>query len=179
MKKLTLFMGHTLLFYFVLLLLMSFQSSIWLQFFSQSPAPSLWITFLVYGAFYRSLGETILLTYLTSFVASVFLNMPLGLLLLCNSLCMLSLLTFKSRFMVTNPSFLALLTLLTNLLFPLAHYLASQFFETNPIHRFEFFSWLISSLITALISVALFQFYMWLDKVTAKAWPTEVGGSAQ
>ena len=175
MKAAAFFLTHTFLFFSILLVMMSFQGAIWLQLFSQFPSPSLWITFIVYGAFYRSLPEAIILTYITSLIAAPFLNLPIGLMITCNSLIMVLLLVIKSRFMVSRPIFLSLLTLLMTLIFPVIHYLLSVFIEPNPIQNFEFFSWLISALLTAIFSITLFQLYIWFDTIMAKSWPTELG----
>ncbi len=175
MKPAVFFLSHLFLFFSILLVMMAFQGAIWLQLFSQFPSPCLWLTFIVYGAFYRQLPETIALTYITSLIAAPFVNIPIGLMLACNSILMVLLLIIKSRFMVSKPIFLSLLTLLITLLFPVTHYILSMIIESNPIQNFEFFSWIISALLTALFSVALFQFYIWFDSIMAKSWPSELG----
>lgn len=175
MKSAVFFLTHTCLFFSILLVMMAFQGAIWLQLFSQFPSPCLWITFLVYGAFYRNLPEAIILTYITSLIAAPFVNLPLGLMVACNSLIMVLLLVIKSRFMISRPIFLSLLTLIMTLLFPVIHYFLSVFIEPNPMQNFEFFSWLISSLLTAIFSISLFQLYIWFDTIMTKSWPTELG----
>jgi len=175
MKVISFFIAHLILFFLILLVMMSFQGAVWLQLFTGFPSPCLWLTFIVYGAFYRSLPEAILLTYLTSVVAAPFVNIPIGLMICCNCSIMLILLIFKSRFMVSKPIYLSLLTLFVTLIFPVTHYTLSLLMENNPIQSFELISWFISAVLTAIFSVSLYQFYVWFDRFMNKAWPSELG----
>ncbi len=175
MKYLLFLLTHSLLFFSILLILMSLQGAIWIQIFSPFPSPYLWLTYIIYGAFYRSTIEAIILTYIVSLVATSFLDLPLGLFLCCNALIMLALLILKSRFMIIRPPFLALLTLFISFIYPVLHHVLSILTESNPNKDFEFINWFMCSTLTALISMYLYQFYIWFDSIMNKQWPAEVG----
>ncbi len=166
---------HFILFFLAFICLMSLQGSVWMQLFTQAPNPSLWITLIVFTCFYRNLFEFILSVYVISFIAAPFTSIPLGLFILCNSSLAFALLLIRSRFIIQRPIYLAFVTFFMTLIFPIIHFCASQLIELNPIHQFEYLNWFISGMITFLLSISLYHFYIWFDQVMSKKWPREVG----
>ena len=165
---------HLLLFFLSFLCIMSLQGSIWMQLFTQAPNPCLWIVALVYCCFYRNLYEFIFCIYIITLISLEFTNFPFGLFLICNSGIALILLLIRSRFILQKPIYLAIITLFLTFIFPLLHFIFSHLFEPNPIQTIEHFTWIISALITSLLSITIFHFFIWFDAIFNKKLPVEV-----
>jgi hypothetical protein len=58
-------------------------------------------------------------------------------------------------------------------LLPLIIFGLSFSLETTPVRSFHFFSWLMSPLLTALFSIALYPVFQFFDRVTHKEAPRE------
>lgn len=161
------------LFALAAVVLASLQSSLWLQFFGYFPAPHAWIPLLCYWTLYRRPLEGIVMVYLITLVASALTVMPLGMLLLSNIFLFGVGYLIKQRFQWSGSvQFMFVCGFLT-FIFPILHLALSWLFESSPIIDFQFFQWLMRTLLTALVALPCYRLFIWFDKISQRELTTE------
>lgn len=176
MKRQILTVANIFVFLILAILLLGFQSSLWLQLFGHFPAPQTWIPIFVYWILYRSAREGMLMTYLLALTISSSTAFALGYLLFVLGLLYLLVKAFKMRIYYPGPLFFMVVVGGCTLLFPFMHISISWMFENNPIKYPLIFTWIISSLMTMLFGLILYNLFIWIDKVTHKDLTPELGG---
>jgi len=170
--------GNFLLFLLLAAILASLQCSLWLQFFGYFPAPQLWLTTLAYWSIYRRPSEALFMVYALTIVANSLSSIPMSLLLPIDIGVFVVLFGIKRRIFWSGATYFTLLSFIATIVFPIFHIAISWLFEDNPITDPELLDWILSALITALISLPLFQLYQKLDKLTHKELPSEAGSTS-
>ena len=165
------------LFIFICLLFVSIQSSLWLHFFGYFPSPQLWILPLTYWTLYRKPFEGLTMTYIITIITAAQTATSLNILLFSFIFLFLSGFLIKRRIFWAGPTYYIVACGLTSLTFPFLHFIFSLFIDPTPISSFEFFTWMISSLLTALFALPAYTLFDWIDRFTAMELPTEAGSS--
>jgi hypothetical protein len=158
-----------LVFSFLQLLLITAQTSLWMQVLGDFPAPQFWIPVFVYWSVYRKPHESVAMIYLTTFMAGSLTALPFTLLLLVLSLVYIALYYLKDRIYWSGSTFYMLACGFSALCFPVLHLTVSWIVEANPIHDIEIFHWIISILMTMLLSLLLFRFFAFVDRLIQRA----------
>lgn len=151
------------------LFLVSLQTSLWMQVLGDFPAPQFWLPALVYWSLYRKPYESVAMVYLTTILAGSLTVLPYSLLLLTLILIYLSLFFLKERIYWSGSTFYMLACGFSTLLFPIAHLVISWVLEPNPIHDPEPFHWIISVLMTMLISLPLYRVFTLIDRLIKRS----------
>lgn len=146
-------------------LICSFQTTFWFQLFGQTPAPQLWLSILVYWSLYHSMVATLPMLYAITAISSSLSSAPAGSLLLLISALFGAIVFFKSRIYWSGPLYYLLVSGLTSLVAPLFYMIISWFVDDQPVRSFEFFHWVLSTLLTMTVSLALYRFYSLLDRL--------------
>ena len=175
MKNLAKILTNYLLFTVIAILLAALQCSLWLQLFGWFPAPQMWLAVLTFWVLYRELWEAVLMMYILAIVVSAFTAMPFAHLLAINLLICLSLAFAKRRIYWSGPTFFMLASGAAVIGLMLFTLLISWRYDHNPIRSIAFFGWVISVLLTMLVSLPMHRIFGWLDLLTNKEHPTEAG----
>ncbi|MGE0762027.1 MAG: hypothetical protein AB7N80_01990 [Bdellovibrionales bacterium] len=175
MKNIAKDLTNYMLFTIVAILLAALQSSLWLQLFGWFPAPQIWLAVLTFWVLYRELWEGVLMMYILATVVSAFTALPFAHLLVINLLTCLSLAFAKRRIYWAGSTFFMLANGAAVLCLFVFTMLVSWRYDRNPIRDLSFFSWLISVLLTMLVSLPLHSIFSWFDRLTSKEHPTEAG----
>jgi hypothetical protein len=170
-----LIVANYVLFLVACLFALGFQSSLWLKTLGSTPAPQLWIPFLVYFSLYRHRIESFFGVYLLAAATSAFSAFPFGLVVTTQLLMAVGIQTFKERIFWSGAGFFALMVSGASALSPFALLIVSWIFDKNPIREFQIFNTLVSTLLTTLSSFPLYQFFSFIDRWTQKELPTETG----
>jgi hypothetical protein len=175
MKTISQYLTNYLVFTVTLMLLTALQSSLWLQLFGWFPAPQIWMTVLVFWVLYRELWEAVAMMYLLAAVLSAFtaLSFP-ALLVICLLTCF-ALVFAKRRVYWAGSTFFMLANGACVGFFILFTIMVSWRYDKNPITDFSIVRWLITLLLTMLVSLPLHFIFSWFDRLTQKDHPTEAG----
>ncbi|MBC86616.1 MAG: hypothetical protein CL677_05500 [Bdellovibrionaceae bacterium] len=152
-----------------------FQTSIWSQVLGGFPPPHFWLPVLAYWSLYRSPKEGLIMTYLITLLVASVTAMPLGMFLLLNIILYALSYTFKSKFYQPGPIFFAIICGAMSVAFMPIHFILSLIIEPTPIQDLEIIFWLLQSLLTPLLSFAVYPIFCIIDDLTNKELPTEVG----
>lgn len=175
MKNLARELTNYLIFLVAAILLTALQSSLWLQLFGWFPAPQIWLAILTFWVLYRELWESVAMMYILATVVSAFTAMPFAHLLVINLLTCLTLAFTKKRVYWAGSTFYMLASGASVLCLFVFTFLISWRYDKNPIRDVSLFSWLISVLLTMLVSLPLHSIFGWFDRFTNKEHPTEAG----
>jgi hypothetical protein len=175
MKTLGQYFSNYLVFVIALLLLAALQSSLWLQLFGWFPAPQLWMPILVFWVLYRELWEGVLMVYLLTVVLSGFTALSFPHFLAVNLLTCLALVFAKRRVYWAGATFFMLATGACVAFFIFFSLLVSWRYDNNPVQDVSVFGWLMTLLLTMLVSLPLHFVFSWFDRFTHKEHPTEAG----
>jgi hypothetical protein len=148
------------------ILLSALQTSLWLQVLGPFPAPQFWIVILCYAVLNRHLSEGILITYLLTMAVSSFTVYPAENLLAVNMGCLMFIVFIKNRIYWSSPNYFMLMSGATLTVFYFLFFILSQLVDANPIRSPALFDWIISLLLTMLISLPAYRFLKWFDKMT-------------
>jgi hypothetical protein len=157
------------------LLLISLQTSLWMQIFGDFPPPQFWLPIFVYWAVYRRSYESILMIYLSMLMVGSMTALPYGILLLILVVLYIGLYYLRDRIYWSGSTFYMLACGFSTLVFPIAHLVISWILESNPIHDPELFHWIISILMTMLLSLPLYRILSFVDRLI----PRFEGGDAR
>jgi len=175
MKALSQYTTNYLIFLVALVLLAAWQSSLWLQLFGWFPAPQIWMSILVFWVLYRELWESVLMMYFLSVVLSAFTALSFPHFLAINLLTCLALVFAKRRVYWSGATFFMLANGAGVVFFIFFSFLISWRYDRNPIKDFSVFGWLVTFLLTMLVSLPLHFIFSWFDRLTHKDHPTEAG----
>lgn len=142
------------------------QCTLWFQVFGGFPPPLLWLIVLVYMSVTRALWEATLMTYLLTLVNASFTAFPFEALLIYSLALMLMLMLIRERVFWGGPTFFMLMVGVASLSAPILYWLASRWFDKNPVFIPQIFDWLISGLLTVLFSLPLYRALQMLDTVS-------------
>jgi hypothetical protein len=170
-----LIVANYLMFLVACLFALGFQSSLWLKTLGSTPAPHLWIPFLVYFSLYRHRMESFFAIYLVAAATAAFSALPFGLVVTTQLLMAVGIQTFKERIFWSGVGFFALMVCAASVLSPLALVIVSWIFDKNPIRELQILNTLVSTLLTTLSSFPLYQIFSFIDRWTQKELPTESG----
>lgn len=146
----------------------AFQTSFWMQVLGSLPAPILWIVVMTYVILHRHLGEGVFMTYLITFILCAYTAEPFEQLLMANMVCLIFIQLVKNRIYWSSPNYFMLMAAATAGVQFLLILVLSQFLDHNPLRSPEFFHWTISFLLTMLVSLPMYRFLKWLDRVTQR-----------
>jgi hypothetical protein len=150
---------------FTAVLVAAIQTSLWFLVFGRFPSPMIWLVIMVYIAATRPLWEAVMMTYLLSFVNSAFTAFPFEAVLVYSLLLMVLLILIRERVYWGGPTFFMLMVGVATLSAPILFWLASRWFDKNPVFIPELFDWLISALLTLLASLPIYRLYAWYDRI--------------
>jgi hypothetical protein len=167
--------GNYLLFLVACFAALGVQCSLWLQILGSTPAPSLWMPFLVYLSLYRYRFESMAGIYLVAAAASSFSVCPFGMLLLVNLLLYLAMQLFKERIYWNGVGFFALVVAGASTIFTPLMMAISWVFDKNPIREMLLVNSIVSILLTVLFSFPLYSLFTAFDRWSHKELPTETG----
>ncbi len=157
-------------------LMCAFQASLWMQVLGGFPPPLIWIVVLTFVTLHRHVGEAVFMTYLMTCVISAYTAEPFEHFLLNNMICLVFILLIKNRIYWPSPNYFMLMTAAATALHFLMNLLLSQFLDANPLRSPEFFHWMISFLLTLLISIPIYQLLKWFDRITQRDVTAESTG---
>ena len=84
MKELAYNFGNFALYIAFAMLLLAFQTALWLQLMGHFPPPHIAALFIAFWSTYRNFREGLIMAYILSIVVSAFTALPLGLFLVIN-----------------------------------------------------------------------------------------------
>jgi hypothetical protein len=145
--------------------LTAIQTSLWFLIMGSFPPPLFWLMMLIYVALTRSLPQAIMYYYLLTMVISSFTVFPFEHFLLMNTIMLMLLLIVKGRIFWPGTSFYVLACGASALIAPLIFWTLSRLLDKNPLFMPEIFSWLVSALMTMLVSMALYNILRWFDRI--------------
>lgn len=152
-----------------------FQTSAWYLLFGNFPPPQLWLVLLVYVAITKPLGPALILTYALSLCNSAFTALPFGVLLLLSLLTVIALIYIRTQFYWGGPAYFVVIVGATSFIWPVAMWIASRVYDANPITIPAIWDWLISTLMTALVSPPLYATLEWVER----RWGEDRSGEIQ
>lgn len=158
-------------------LICALQTSLWMQVLGTFPPPMLWLPVMTYVILHRPIWEGVFMTYVLTFVLCAYTAEPFEHFLLANLLSLVFVLLIKNRIYWSSPNYFMLMTATSLLLHFLLIFILSQFYDHNPLRNPELFHWMISFLLTVLVSVPIYRFLKWLDKISQREESTDsIGG---
>lgn len=105
------------------------------------------------------------MTYLLALLNSSYTALPLEALLIYFLMLMAVLILIRERVYWGGPTFFMLMVAAATVSAPVFFWITSRWFDRNPVFIPELFDWIISSLLTLLISLPIYRLYVWFDKL--------------
>ncbi len=105
------------------------------------------------------------MTYLLTFVQASFTAFPFEALLVYSLLLMVILILIRERVFWGGPTFFMLMVGVASLSAPILFWIASRWFDRNPVFIPQIFDWLLGALLTLLASLPIYALYQWIDRV--------------
>jgi hypothetical protein len=164
--------ANIVLFCLVVLVLGTLQTSLWFQIFGYFPAPALWIPAVIYMALYRGTLEAIIVVYIFCLTISTMTAMSIGLLVASAFVLVIATQSFRQRIFWNTNSYIMMVTGVGTLLFHLAYWIFSAFFDDYSLHSPEILDWILEALLTPLVAPPLFKVFIWLDQITRQVQPS-------
>lgn len=158
-------------------LICAFQTSLWMQVLGNFPPPVFWIPILTYVILHRPIWEGVFMTYVITFVLCAYTAEPFEHFLLANMISLVFVLLIKNRIYWSSPNYFMLMVATALLLHFVLIAMLSQFYDQNPLRNPELFHWMISYLLTLLISVPTYRMLKWFDRITQREESTDSIGS--
>ena len=140
------------------------QNTLRISFFGFDAPFYLWIPCLLYWAIYRGAWSTVFMVYFITLNTVSVGALPIGYILIFNSLSVLVLFLFK-RVYYTDIMFFSIATAVALLFFPIGIWVLSLVTE-GPMYFHHPVSWLLGGLVTWLISFLIFYIFQRLDQLT-------------
>jgi hypothetical protein len=157
-------------------LICAFQTSLWMQVLGGFPPPLMWVVLMTYVVLHRHVWEGVMMTYILTFVIGSFTAEPFEHLLLANLVCLIFILLVKNRIYWTSTNYFMMMSGATTILHFVLVVVMSQFLDHNPLRSPEFFQWMISFLLTLLVSLPMYWFLRRLDSITQRDETAESTG---
>lgn len=148
--------------------LCALQTSLWMQVLGSFPPPLFWIAIMTYAILHRHISEAVFMVYAFTLVFCAYTVQPFEQLLLNNMIVLVFILLIKNRIYWASPNYFMLMTAAATAQHYLALLVLSQFLDKNPLRSPEFFHWMVSFLLTLLISFPVYGFLKWLDRLTQR-----------
>lgn len=156
------FAYNLLIYFFSIVLVCGFQTTMWLQMFGSIAAPQLWLNIMVFIMLYKRNFHAIFLIYVLGFVLTVFTLAPLKLIYL-TLLILFGLVYFvKKRIFWPGSGYFTIMCSLAGIAFHIIYLLLSVFLEKNPA-SLEFTGRMTQIILTPLFAPAT---YWILSKLT-------------
>ena len=153
---------------FTAVLLSALQSSLWFLVFGRFPAPLFWLIILVYVSVTRPLWESTLSVYLLTLACAPFTAFPIEAMLVYCLLLMLLLNVIRERAFWGGPTYFMLMVGVASIAAPILFWMASRWFDKNPLFFPDIFDWLISAGLTTLCSLPIYRLYQWYDHIASQ-----------
>jgi hypothetical protein len=150
------------------LVLNGLQTSFWFLAVGSFPPPFFWLIVLVYISVTRPMWEATLMTYLLCFINSAFTVLPFEAMLVFSLALMVTLVLVRERVFWGGPTYFMLMVAAATMAAPILHWIASRWFDKNPVFIPQIFDWLISCLLTIIFSLPLYRLFQWYDAVAAQ-----------
>lgn len=147
-------------------LLTAFQTSLWMQVLGGFSPPYFWLVVLTFAILHRHVGEGVLMVYLFTLQLSAYTSLPFEQLLVNNMTCLVLILLVKNRIYWSSPNYFMLMTGAATTLHFILTFVLSQFLDHNPLRSPEWFNWALSFLMTILVSIPIYRFLKWWDRLT-------------
>lgn len=147
-------------------LLAAFQASLWMQVLGNFPPPFFWLVVLTFVILHRHVGEGVLMVYLFSLSLCAYTALPFEQFLMSNMIGLVLILLIKNRIYWSSPNYFMLMTAAAAAFHFTSIFALSQFLDRNPLRSPELFNWTISSLMTILVSIPIYRFLKWWDRLT-------------
>ena len=145
--------------------LTTLQNTVYFSFFGLSTFPIyFWIPCLIYWALYRKIGESTFMLYFITLSVATSSSLHLGLLIIFNSLLMLSLFLFK-RIYYTSWVFFSIACATTLFLFPILLWILARILE-GKYYFHNILPWILGGMLTWLLSFVLLNLFQRIDKLT-------------
>jgi len=154
-------------------IVVAFQKSAWFQILGSLPLPQLWVPVLVFWCLYREPHESVIMTYLLTAIISTQTSLPFSTFLTINVVIFAGIWIIKRRLYWSSSGFYTVVCGGATLSVFLIDTVLSLFFEDNSIRTPEWFSWLLSPLLTMLFSLIFYQIFTFFDSLTKKEIPRE------
>ncbi len=145
-------------------LLAGVQTTLWPHFFSFSPAPLLWVNFVIYLSMEKELVKGFFLVYLIGLCVLSFTAMPLGMMLSSIALVYAACSFLRHRIFWPGPLYFAFLCLAGNTIYQFGFYILSLIFESNST-SILFFDRVTQILLNTLLSFVFFQVFKSIDRL--------------
>ncbi len=144
------------------------QCAFWYLIFGSFPPPLMWMVVLVYMSVTRTLWEATLMTYLLTLVNTSFTAFPFEALLVYSLALMFMLMLIRERVFWGGPTYFMLMVGVASLTAPILFWIASRWFDKNPVFIPQIFDWLISGLLTMLFSLPVYRLFQFFDVVASQ-----------
>lgn len=144
--------------------LTSFQTSLWVLALGGFPPPLFWLMMLVYVGVTRTPGPAVLIYYPMTLIISSFTVYPFEHFLLLNMLLLGAVLLVKGRIFWPGPTYFTLLCGSLSLVAPIVFWMISRVLDKNPVFLPEIFTWVVSGLMTMLVSLPIYRFLEVVEK---------------
>lgn len=105
------------------------------------------------------------MVYLLTLVNASFTVFPMPALLVYSLCLMLILILIRERVYWGGPTFFMLMVGVATLTAPVLYWLASRWFDKNPVFIPQLFDWVVSALLTLLATLPIYRLYQWFDRV--------------
>ncbi len=164
MKQLFFHLTHGLIHIMLLLILLSFQSSLWPMLLGPFP-PLLWLVPVVYFAIYFPTIPAYIYTFSVALLAS-FASSATPFVFVFSLGALVAVLSYARRHIFwMGPTYLVLGVFVGSLLFPPLVWLASQMVEPHPLTHPHLLSWVFQILLTPWVAFLLYKPLTRLDRL--------------
>lgn len=147
-------------------IVVSLQTSLWLQVFGFLPPPYLWIPILCYWAITRHWVRGLIMSYLLSLVLQTFTSISLEMIFFSVISLYVIMYLLRDRLLWRGHVYFSFSCFIATLLHPILVFVFSHIVDIQPVREFHFFGWILSSLLTALAAFPFYTFLLWLDRIT-------------
>lgn len=144
----------------------SLQTSLWLQIFGFMPPPYLWIPILCYWSITRDWIRGALMAYFLSLVLQPYTSLSLEMIFFSVISLYFIMYLLRDRLLWRGHVYFSFSCFVATLLHPLLVFGFSYIVDVQPIREFHFFGWILSSLLTALVAFPSYTVLLWLDRLT-------------
>ncbi len=153
--------------------LAGFQSSLWLHIFGYFPSPYVWIAVLNYWVLYRSIYESLIMSYIVALVMATMTGAPLESVVCINLIVWGVLYLLRNRILWSGPNSYMLAAGISALVIPIASFLLSYFVDRHPSTEFYFYDWILRALLTSAFALPLFYLFGFVDRLTRREPPKD------
>lgn len=150
---------HILFAMIAIVLISTFETSLWHRLVSPVPNPQIWLSLVIYTFLYRTRLEALLIVYVPCLLIFVLSTQPLGFLLLAQTLLYFIVIFIKNRIFIPGSFYFGVLYSICVLLFQFLLFLFSWLFEIKMSSYPPVWKWLIQSILAFMISPLIYMFF--------------------